>query len=48
MIWVLHRPSQASLFDSMFVMRGGRIVESGTYDELDKPETHLAELLAAE
>ena len=48
LIWILHRPSQSSLFDNVLVMQGGRIVESGTFDELNKPNAHLSELLAAE
>ena len=48
LIWILHRPSQASLFDNVLVMQSGRIVESGTFDELNKPNAHLTELLAAE
>ena len=48
LIWVLHRPSQASLFDNVLVMRGGKIVESGTFEELNKPNAHFTELLAAE
>ena len=48
LIWILHRPSQASLFDHVLVMRGGRIAGSGTFDDLNKPDTHLTELLAAE
>jgi ABC-type multidrug transport system fused ATPase/permease subunit len=48
LIWILHRPSQSSLFDNVLVMQGGRIVESGTFDELNKPNAHLTELLAAE
>ena len=48
LIWILHRPSQSSLFDNVLVMQGGRIVESGTFDELNKPNAHFTELLAAE
>lgn len=48
LIWVLHRPSQASLFDHVLVMRGGRITEAGAFDDLNKPNAHLTELLAAE
>ncbi len=48
LIWVLHRPSLASQFDRVLVMRGGRIVEQGNYAELDQPDTHFKELIAAE
>jgi len=48
LIWVLHRPSLASQFDRVLVMRGGRVVEQGNYAELDQPDTHFKELIAAE
>jgi ABC-type dipeptide/oligopeptide/nickel transport system ATPase subunit len=48
LIWVLHRPSLASQFDRVLVMRGGRLVEQGNYAELDQPDTHFQELIAAE
>lgn len=48
LIWILHRPSQASQFDRVLVMRGGHIAEQGEYDELNKSDTHLTELMAAE
>ena len=48
LIWILHRPSQASLFDHVLVMRGGRIAGSGAFDDLKQPDSHLTELLAAE
>ena len=48
LIWVLHRPSQSSQFDHVLVMRGGKIVGAGSYDELNKPDSHFNELLAAE
>ena len=48
LIWILHRPSQASLFDHVLVMRGGKVVGTGPFDDLNKPDSHLTELLAAE
>ncbi|MFQ5959117.1 MAG: ABC transporter transmembrane domain-containing protein [Alphaproteobacteria bacterium] len=48
LIWVLHRPSLASRFDRVLVMHGGRIIEQGRFDELDQPDTHFKELIAAE
>ncbi len=48
LIWVLHRPSLASQFDRVLVLRGGRVAEQGKFDELDNPDTHLQELMAAE
>ncbi len=48
LIWILHRPSQASQFDRVLVMRGGHVAEQGEYDELNKPDTHLTELMSAE
>ena len=48
LIWILHRPSQASQFDHVLVMRGGKVVGTGRFDDLNKPDSHLTELLAAE
>ena len=48
LIWMLHRPSLASQFDRVLVMRGGQLVEHGRYDDLSGPDTHLSELMAAE
>ena len=48
LIWSLHRPSLANRFDRVLVMRGGRVVEQGGYDELDHADTHFKTLIAAE
>ena len=48
LIWALHRPSAASQFDRVIVLRAGRIVEQGEFGELDRPDSHLTELIAAE
>jgi len=48
LVWVLHRPSQARGFDQVIVMKGGKIIERGKFDELASGQTELAELIAAE
>ncbi len=48
LIWALHRPSLASRFDRVLVMQSGRMIEQGRFDELDQPDTHFKELVAAE
>jgi ABC-type multidrug transport system fused ATPase/permease subunit len=45
LVWGLQRPSLAKHFDEVWVMRGGRIVEHGAFDELNRPGTALAELV---
>ncbi|MDH3233984.1 MAG: ABC transporter ATP-binding protein/permease [Alphaproteobacteria bacterium] len=47
-IWALHRPSYAQRFDKVVVMKGGRIVEQGSYEELNKEGTVLHDLLQDE
>ncbi len=47
-VWTLHRASLAGSFDYVLVMKGGRIVEQGTYDDLNREDSHLRELIAAE
>lgn len=46
-IWTTHRPDVARLFGSIAVMRGGRIVETGSPDELDR-EGHVFHEAAAQ
>jgi ABC-type multidrug transport system fused ATPase/permease subunit len=48
LVWSLHRASLAKSFDRVLVMRGGRVVEQGTYADLDREGTYFRELLAAE
>ncbi len=48
LIWSLHRPDMAKSFDRILVMRGGRVVEQGSFAELDREGTGFRELLAAE
>ncbi len=47
-IWTLQRPEMAVLFDSILVMRDGRLVEQGSYDELTQRESAFKGLVAAE
>jgi putative ABC transport system ATP-binding protein len=44
----LHRPRLASAFDRILVMDQGRLVQQGGIDELQKPDSLLAPLMAAE
>jgi len=48
LIWVLSRGDWARRFDHVLVMRGGKVVEQGSYSELDKDGSALSELIAAE
>ena len=48
LIWALHRASLARSFDRVIVMQGGRVVEQGRYDELDKPGTAFQAMLKDE
>ena len=48
LIWTLHRASFAREFDRTFVVRSGRVVEQGRFDELNRPGSPLAEMIAAE
>ncbi|MSP48668.1 MAG: ATP-binding cassette domain-containing protein [Alphaproteobacteria bacterium] len=45
LIWVLSRPQWAKQFERVIVVKGGRIVEQGSYAELDRPGTALTELI---
>mgnify|MGYP003341102833 CR=1 FL=1 len=45
LIWVLSRTQWARHFERVIVVKGGRIVEQGTYAELDRPGSALSELL---
>jgi ABC-type multidrug transport system fused ATPase/permease subunit len=44
---MMNRPSLARAFDRILVLRAGRLVEQGSFDELDRDGTHFRELLAA-
>jgi ABC-type multidrug transport system fused ATPase/permease subunit len=47
-VWVLHRPSFASRFDRVIVLRGGKVVEQGVYGDLAAAGGPFKELLAAD
>jgi len=47
-VWALHRASYARNFDKVVVMKSGRVVETGTYDDLNKPGTALHEMMQDE
>jgi ABC-type oligopeptide transport system ATPase subunit len=47
-IWGLSRARFASQFDLVLVMRAGRVVEQGKFEQLNRPDTALKELLSAE
>ncbi|MBM3534600.1 MAG: ATP-binding cassette domain-containing protein [Alphaproteobacteria bacterium] len=44
-IWVLSRAQWAKKFQRVIVVKGGRVAEQGSYAELDRPGSALAELL---
>ena len=49
LIWVLHRPSDASHFDQVLVMKDGKLAESGAFAELmDRDDSVLSDLVALE
>ena len=48
LIWSLNRSDFAAHFDHVLVMRQGRIVEQGAYDELNHDGTALHAMVAAE
>ena len=48
MIWALHRPSLAEKFDHILVMRNGKVVEQGSYTDLNRDNTEFHGMLAAE
>lgn len=47
-IWVLHRPELAALFDTILVLRDGRLIEQGSYGELTQRDSVFKDLVAAE
>jgi ABC-type multidrug transport system fused ATPase/permease subunit len=47
-VWVLHRPSFASKFDRVIVLRSGKVVEQGAYADLSAGGGAFKELLAAD
>jgi ABC-type phosphate transport system ATPase subunit len=48
LVWGLSRARYAKEFDLVLVMRAGRVVEQGTFDQLNRSDSALKELLAAE
>jgi energy-coupling factor transporter ATP-binding protein EcfA2 len=48
LIWSLHRASDAAAFDYVIVMKGGRIVERGKFDDIKGDDSALTDLMAAE
>ncbi len=47
-VWTVQRPSAAHYFDRVLVMDGGRVVEQGSFADLNKPGSALNEIMAAE
>ncbi len=47
LIWFVHRASLGQEFQQILVMEGGRVVEQGAFEELDRPGTVFKELAAA-
>jgi putative ABC transport system ATP-binding protein len=48
LIWAIGRGDWAAKFDHVLVMRNGRVIEQGRYDELNRDGSALHELIAAE
>jgi len=48
LVWSLHRPRLAAVFDRVLVMQHGRLIDQGAPAELEKPGSPLAPLIAAE
>ena len=48
LVWILHRASLARHFDRILVMADGRLVEQGSYSELDRPGTTFSALIQSE
>ena len=48
LIWAVSQGDWAARFDYVLVMRNGRVVEQGRFDELQRDGTALRELIAAE
>jgi ABC-type multidrug transport system fused ATPase/permease subunit len=47
-IWVLHRASLAEQFEKVLVVRAGRVVGQGAFDDLNADGGALKELIDAE
>ncbi len=48
LVWALHRPSLADRFDRVLAMRDGKVVEQGSFAELDRDGSALRALTGAE
>ena len=48
LVWAVHRASMASDFDRTLVMKSGRVIEQGTFDELSREGSALHELIQSE
>ena len=48
LVWAVHRASMAEDFDRVMVMKSGRVVEQGSFDELDKDGSELRAMVEAE
>ena len=48
LIWAVSRSDWAEKFDHVLLMRGGRVVGQGRYDELSRDVRALDDLIAAE
>ncbi|SLN19860.1 ABC transporter transmembrane domain-containing protein [Oceanibacterium hippocampi] len=46
-VWSLHRPKDAKAFDHVVVLQGGRIVEQGPFQDLDRDGSAYRQLIAA-
>ncbi|MEE8188118.1 MAG: ABC transporter ATP-binding protein, partial [Kiloniellales bacterium] len=47
-VWTVQRPSAAQHFDRVLVMDSGRLVEQGSFADLNKPGSALTGIMAAE
>ncbi|HSR72773.1 MAG TPA: ATP-binding cassette domain-containing protein [Kiloniellales bacterium] len=48
LVWTLDKPTAADRFDRVMVMRDGRLVEQGSFEDLNKPGSALSNIMAAE
>jgi putative ABC transport system ATP-binding protein len=48
LIWGVHRAAMAERFDHVIVMKAGKVVESGTFEELNKDGSVLKDMIAGE
>lgn len=48
LVWSLHRTAYADQFDGVLVMRSGRVVENGAFDEINKEGSEIRSLLDSE